>query len=290
MFIPEAIRAGGRPFVSVELLPPRSEAEQEGFWLAVEAVKAVRPLFAAVTCGAGGRGAVGTAETAGILAREHGLTVMPHLTCVHEEPSGLPARLEALQGAGIRNVLAVRGDFPTGETARPGGFAHASDLVARVRRLAPDIAVGVAAYPDGHPDSRSLVDDIAFLKFKLDQGADFAVTQLFFDNRRYFDMVDRLAATGCHKPVIPSVLPVRGLGQIKRVAALCDAPVPGKILAAMEAAHAKNGDQGVRRLGVSLAAAQVEELLRHGAPGVHLYPFNRADLCLEVVERAGLLP
>ncbi|MFH1912901.1 MAG: methylenetetrahydrofolate reductase [Pseudomonadota bacterium] len=290
MHIPEAIRASEHPFVSVELLPPRGEAEQSGFWQAVEAIKAVRPLFAAVTCGAGGRGAVGTAETARALAGDHGFTVMPHLTCVHEEPSGLADRLEALQAGGIRNVLAVRGDLPPGAEPQSGGFRHASDMVAQLRRLAPDMAVGVAAYPDGHPDSRSMVDDIAFLKFKLDQGADFAVTQLFFDNRRYFDMVDRLAAMGCAKPVIPSVLPVRSLGQIKRVTELCDAPVPGRILAAVEAAHDRDGDEGVRRYGVALAASQVAELLKLGAPGVHLYPFNRADLCLEVVQRAGLLP
>lgn len=290
MRIPDAIGALSRPFVSVELLPPRREAEQEVFWRAVDAVKAMKPLFAAVTCGAGGRGATGTLATARDLAEAHGLTVMPHLTCVHTGPAGLADHLAALRACGIRNVLAVRGDFPAGMEPAARGFRHASDMVAAVRRLAPDMAVGVAAYPDGHPDSRSILEDIGFLRFKLDQGADFAVTQLFFDNRRYLDMVDRLAAMGCAKPVIPSVLPIRSLGQVKRVMALCDAPVPGKVLSAIEAAHDRDGDDGVRRYGVALAAAQLTELLEHGAPGVHLYPFNRADLCLEVVERAGLLP
>nr|WP_275074265.1 methylenetetrahydrofolate reductase [Pseudodesulfovibrio aespoeensis] len=288
--IPDLIGSLSRPFVSIELLPPRREAELAGFGQAVQALKGMKPLFAAVTCGAGGRGAVGTLETARDLAEDHGFTVMPHLTCVHVPPAALPGQLDALRTCGIRNVLAVRGDFPAGMEPVSKGFRHASDLVARVRQLAPDMAVGVAAYPDGHPDSRSILEDIGFLRFKLDQGASFAVTQLFFDNRRYFDMVDRLAAMGCTKPIIPSILPIRSLGQIKRVMELCDAPVPGTLLADIEAAHAKDGDAGVRRYGVAQAASQLSELLEQGAPGVHLYPFNRADMCLEVVQRAGLLP
>lgn len=290
MWIPDLINALDRPFISIELLPPRREAEQTGFWQTVERLKSMKPLFAAVTCGAGGSGAVGTLETSRNLAEQHGFTVMPHVTCVHTKMGDLKAQLDAIKSCGIRNVLAVRGDFPAGMDSAPKGLRYASDLVERIMELAPELAIGVAAYPDGHPESRSILEDIGFLKHKLDKGAAFGVTQLFFDNRRYFDMVERLVAMGCDKPIIPSILPVRSLGQIKRVMELCDAPVPGKFLSAIEEAHAKGGDEAVQEYGVKMAAAQLASLLENGAPGVHIYPFNKAELCIEVVERAGLLP
>ncbi|MBI9079265.1 MAG: methylenetetrahydrofolate reductase [Pseudodesulfovibrio sp.] len=290
MWIPNLIDSLDRPFVSIELLPPRKEAEQTGFWQSVERLKAMRPLFAAVTCGAGGKGSVGTMELSRDLAEKHGFTVMPHVTCVHSELSGLKDQLAAIQECGIRNVLAVRGDFPAGMESAPKGLRYASDLVERIVELAPDLAVGVAAYPDGHPESRSILEDIGFLKHKLDKGAAFGVTQLFFDNRRYFDMVDRLAAMGCHKPIIPSILPIRSIGQIKRVTALCNAPVPGKILSDIESAHDRGGDEAVQEYGVTMAAAQLSNLLENGASGVHIYPFNKADMCTRVLQQAGLLP
>lgn len=288
MRIPDLLKGLDRPFISVELLPPRRETEQDGFWQAVESIKQMKPLFAAVTCGAGGSGSVGTLATSRDLAEKHGFTVMPHITCVHAAQVGLREQVDAIRACGIRNALAVRGDFPAGMETPPKGLAHASDLVERIHEIDPDLAVGVAAYPDGHPESRSIAEDVSFLKHKLDAGASFGVTQLFFDNRRYFDMIDRLAALGCHKPVIPSVLPVRSLGQIRRFMELCDAPVPGKFLAGLEAAHAKGGNDAVREYGIGMAAAQVAGLLENGAPGVHLYPFNRASMCLEVIRRAGL--
>ncbi len=181
--------------------------------MAVEKMKSMKPLFAAVTCGAGGSGSVGTLKTSRNLAESHGFTVMPHVTCVHTKLSDLQGHLDSIQSCGIRNVLAVRGDFPAGMESAPKGLRYASDLVGHINEMAPELAVGVAAYPDGHPESRSILEDIGFLKHKLDAGAAFGVTQLFFDNRRYFDMVDRLAAMGCDKPIIPSVLPVRSLGR-----------------------------------------------------------------------------
>jgi len=288
MWIPNLIESLGRPFISIELLPPRRDAEKSSFWQTVDRLKSMKPLFAAVTCGAGGKGAVGTLETSRNLAEERGFTVMPHVTCVHTRLRDLQEQLDNIQSCGIKNVLAVRGDFPAGMASPPKGLRYASDLVEQIRNMAPNLAVGVAAYPDGHPESRSIVEDIGFLKHKLDAGASFGVTQLFFDNRRYFDMVDRLAAMGCDKPIIPSVLPVRSMGQIKRVMELCDAPVPGKFLSAIEAAHAKGGDDAVKEYGINMAAAQISGLLENGAPGVHIYPFNRAEMCEEVVKRAGL--
>lgn len=289
MHIPDLIKSLDRPFISVEFLPPRKESEMPGFWGAVDKIKAMKPLFAAVTCGAGGKGSVGTLHTSRDLAEEHGFTVMPHVTCVHSKLSSLQGQLDEIKACGIRNVLAVRGDFPAGIESAPKGLRYASDLVERIQEMAPELAVGVAAYPDGHPESATILEDIGFLKNKLDAGASFGVTQLFFDNRRYFDMCERLAAMGCDKPIIPSVLPVRTLGQIKRVMELCDAPVPGKFLSAIESAHDKGGNDAVKQYGIKMAADQIRNLLENGAPGVHIYPFNRAEMCVEVMEKAGLM-
>lgn len=290
MRIPDLIESLDRPFVSIELLPPRQGAEQGAFWQTVERLGSMKPLFAAVTCGAGGKGAVGTLATSRDLAEKHGFTVMPHVTCVHSTASELTTQIAEIRSCGIRNVLAVRGDFPSGMTKMPSGLKHASDLVEHIQKAAPDMSVGVAAYPDGHPESRSIKEDIGFLKYKLDSGAAFGVTQLFFDNRRYFDMMDRLEAMGCSKPVIPSVLPIRSIGQIKRVMELCDAPVPGNILSNIESAHDAGGDAAVREYGVRLAGKQLADLIDNGAPGVHVYPFNQSELCLDAVRHAGLLP
>ncbi len=289
MLIPDLV-GNGEPFISLEFFPPRNEEAMPVFLDTVQRLSRLKPLFAAVTSGAGGDGATGTLQTAQDLCEKQGLTVMPHMTCVRNDPSSIAAQVREMRSCGIRNVLAVRGDFPDGMASAPEGLRHASDLVQRVHEADESLCVGVAAYPDTHPESSSVDQDIEYLRLKFEAGADFAVTQLFFDNRKYFDMVERLAAKGCTKLVIPSVLPIRSLGQVRRLMSLCSTPIPGKLLAALETAHAKGGEQAVREVGADYAATQVRGLVDAGAPGVHLYPFNRAGLCLDVVERAGLMP
>lgn len=289
MPIPRLIEEN-RPFISLEFFPPRNEDALPVFLDTVHRLARLKPLFAAVTCGAGGGGATGTLKTARDLCEKQGFTVMPHMTCVRNDPKSIAEQVREIRSCGIRNVLAVRGDFPDGVDSAPENLRHASDLVRTVRDADENLCVGVAAYPDAHPESASIDQDIEHLRQKFEAGADFAVTQLFFDNRKYFDMVERLADKGCTKLIIPSVLPIRSLGQVRRLMGLCSTPIPGKLLAALEAAHASGGDDAVRDVGADYAATQVRGLVDAGAPGVHLYPFNRAGLCLDVVERAGLMP
>lgn len=284
-----ALAAGCEPFISVEFFPPRSESMLDGFHETVEKLMRIRPVFAAVTCGAGGGGATGTLKTARDLIEQHGLTVMPHITCVQNSADNVKRLVAQIRECGIRNVLAVRGDFPEGYDPNAQELAHASDLVRLIRSVDADLNIGIAAYPDLHPESGDTEEELYYLRTKFDAGADFGVTQLFFDNRRYFDMVNRLAEKGCRKLIIPSVLPIRSLGQIKRLMQLCSTPIPGSLLARLEAAHDKGGDNAVREVGAEFAAEQLRGLIAGGAPGVHLYPFNRADLCLEVVERSGII-
>ena len=288
MKIPILLTEATSPRLSYEVFPSRTPDDVPRLESTASEMEAVRPLFMAVTCGAGGSGAEGTLETTRSLGRHHALPIMPHLTCVSTGPDDLETRVAELRELGVKNVLVVRGDKPE-VAGGSSGYAHASDLVRALARSAPDLAIGVAAYPDGHPDSPSIASDIDFLRFKFDQGASFGVTQLFFDNRRYFDMVERLAARGCRQPVIPAVLPVRSLAQIKRVTSLCDAPVPGRILGELERLHAAGDETGIREYCTDLAVNQVRDLLAQGAGCVHLYPFNRADICLEVARRCGLM-
>lgn len=288
MSIPEQVKADA-PFISLEFFPPRTEEALPGFHSTVERLMRLEPLFVAVTCGAGGGGATNTMRTALDIADKHEVTVMPHVTCVQNSLASIGSLVAEIRESGFRNVLAVRGDLPEGVESPSEGMRFASDLVQRIRELDSDLTVGVAAYPDAHPESPSIKGDLGFLQNKFDAGASFAVTQLFFDNRKYFDLLNRMARKGYNKLIIPSILPIRSLGQVRRLMRICSTPIPGKLLAALESADSKGGDAAVRELGAQFAADQLRDLIMQGAPGVHLYPFNRAGLCLDVVERAGLV-
>ena len=280
----------GKPFLSLEFFPPKERAEWPAFFATVERLKVLNPLFASVTYGAGGSTQSDTLEIVARLAREYGLETMAHLTCVGADTEKLTAFLDQLVAAGVHNVLALRGDLP--QDASPEIFAclplqNASDLVAFIRATHPEIGVGVAGYPETHPEAVSPDIDLDYLKFKVDQGGDFIVTQLFFDNQYYFDFVAKARAMGIKKPIIPGILPVVSLKVIKRIVSLCGATVPPAFLQELEVANQRGGADAVRKTGVSFARKQAEELLAAGAPGVHIYTLNHADAVLSLAE--GLL-
>jgi len=274
-------------FISLEFFPPKERASWPGFFETVSRLTSLDPLFVSVTYGAGGGTQENTLEIVHRLKNDFELEPMAHLTCVGASGERLHDFLRALESFGVDNVLALRGDPPRGvENFKPDSdeFKHASDLVAFIRGRYPDMGIGVAGYPEGHPEAPSLEQDLKFLKFKLDEGADFAVTQLFFDNRLYWDFVERLSAMGVNKPLIPGVLPIMSLGSAKRMTSFCGATLPEKFLLALEDAHEKGGDEAACRVGLEYAKKQVRELLDGDAPGVHLYTLNKADACLEIVD------
>lgn len=288
MRIIDLIAARSEPFVSLEFFPPKQESSWPDFFAVAERLQEVRPLFVSVTYGAGGSTQKNTLDIVTRLKRDHGFTPMAHLTCVGADESAIDAFLASLETAGVDNVLALRGDPPTGQDTfvpENASFAHASDLVRFIRARYPRLGVGVAAYPEKHPEAPSPEDDLAHLKFKIDQGGDFAITQLFFDNALYFDFVGRVRAAGIFVPVVPGILPVASLAGLKRILGFCGASVPPDYLAALEEAD-KEGPEAVRALGVAHATAQARDLMANGAPGVHLYTLNKARSCLEIV--AGL--
>jgi methylenetetrahydrofolate reductase (NADPH) len=275
MRIDELLTSSG-PVFSFEFFPPRTPEGVETLFETVEALKPLTPSFVSVTYGAGGATRDGTVEIATRVKREHGLETMAHLSCVGETAQGLVEILDRLEAGGIDNILALRGDPPRGETEfkRPeGGLDSAADLAGFIHERY-GFAIGGACFPEVHPEAPSLEADLAYLKTKVTSGASFLITQLFFDNRIYFDFVNAARATGIDVPIVPGVIPIASYAQITRFCQLCDASIPEPLAEAM---GALGGDQEAEaELGMAYAARQCEELLAGGAPGIHFYTLNRA--------------
>lgn len=278
------------PFFSLEFFPPKERDNWPGFFETVTALRAMDPLFLSVTYGAGGGTQAYTLEITARLA-EMGLTPMAHLTCVGATQVSIQEYLEKLKAAGVLNILALRGDVPAGTTIRweECPFSYASDLVRFVRKVAPEFGIGVAAYPTPHPESLSFAEDREAAVFKLNQGSDFAVTQLFFDHREYFEYVKQMAALGMTKPILPGVLPVPSFATLRRVLSLSGCNIPAKLYLALEEADRTGGPEAVKEAGIDFAVKQIRHLLDGGAPGIHLYTLNQAETCLRIAEEVGPL-
>lgn len=279
------------PFISLEFFPPKEKNEWPTFFRTVERLASISPLFASVTYGAGGGTQSDTLDIVTRLSRDHGLEAMAHLTCISATPDTIGRFLDALSAAGVGNVLALRGDPPKDA---PEGFTtcetlrHASDLVSLIRASHPDMGIGVAGYPETHPEAASPESDLEYLRLKLDRGGDFVITQLFFDNRSYFDFVGRVRNMGIDRPVIPGILPVVSIRVIKRIISLCGATIPRELMERLEEADRSGGTAAVQEVGMAHARRQAEELLAAGAPGIHFYTLNRSDVILDLAD--GLLP
>jgi methylenetetrahydrofolate reductase (NADPH) len=290
MQIPQLIQHQ-RPFVSLEFFPPKKQEEWPGFLAAARELQQLQPLFASVTYGAGGSTQSNTLEICEQLIRTCGFEIMPHLTGVAADQDKIDGFLTAIGALGIENVLALRGDRPAGFTGTDAElfktFPHASDLVAYIRGQHPGMAIGVAGFPEAHAEAPSFGADLAVMERKVASGADFIITQLYFDNRVYFDYVERLRARGVTVPVIPGILPIRSLASLRFTLQLCNARVPGQLINGLMKANEQGGAAEVYKIGVAYAREQVKGLLAGGAPGVHLYTLNKADMCLEVMD--GLL-
>jgi methylenetetrahydrofolate reductase (NADPH) len=270
------ILAGNGPCFSFEFFPPRTPEGVEALFETVEALKPLQPSFVSVTYGAGGATREGTVEIATRLTREHAIETMGHLSCVGETAEGLVAILDAFEAAGIENVLALRGDPPRGETdfvQPPGGLSCAAELAEFISERY-EFAIGGACFPEVHPEAPSLEADLAYLKRKVDSGASFLITQLFFDNAAYFEFIAAARQSGIGVPIIPGVIPITSWAQIIRFCNLCEAIIPVPLATAME--RLEGNPEAEAELGIAYAARQCEELLAGGAPGIHFYTLNRA--------------
>ena len=287
--IAEVLRADGRSF-SFEFFPPKTDDGERALWEAIRDLESLRPTFASVTYGAGGSTRARTMRLTSRIQSETSITPMAHLTCVGAAVGELEVTIEAYEAFGVRNLLALRGDPPTGlgtEWVAPeGGLAHADELV-RLVTSSSDICVGVAAFPEGHPEAPSLEHDAKVLAAKQEAGAQFAITQFFFRAEDYLRLQDRAVEHGATLPIIPGIMPVTNLAQIKRFAVLSGAAFPTELALRFEAI----GDdaQAVRALGVEVATQLCQELLDGGAPGLHFYTLNRSSATREIYGNLGLV-
>ena len=275
MRIAEKVRVS-RPFFSFEFFPPKDDAAERTLFRTIEALRPLDPGFVSITYGAGGSTRVRTVELAKRLRTEAGLDVMAHLTCAGATVAELRATLTDLRRAGIENVLALRGDPPRGsETFEPqaGGFEHANDLVALIKAEF-GFCVGGAAYPEKHPEAVSLDADLAALSRKVSAGAEFLVTQLFFDNARYVEFIEKARQWGITVPILAGIMPITNYEQIDRFTRGCGATIPASLREELEAR--RDDPQAVIDLGVAYATLQVADLLARGAPGIHFYTLNRS--------------
>jgi len=271
----DRILAAGRPVFSFEFFPPKTEKGSESLLRTIEDLKSLGPSFVSVTYGAMGSNRGQVIELVAKIKNDLGVEAMAHLSCTGHTRAELAEVLDQLAAVGIENVLALRGDPPKGEEFEvvSGGFAHASELAAMIRARGA-FCVGGAAYPEVHPDAPDAETDLAHLVTKVRAGADFLITQLFFSNRDYFDFVVRARAAGIAVPILPGIMPITDVAQVKRFTAMCGAKIPPALLSALETA---DGDRdAVLRVGVNHAVGQCRDLLEKGAPGVHFYTLNRS--------------
>jgi methylenetetrahydrofolate reductase (NADH) len=265
-----------QPVFSFEFFPPRTEKGETNLRAALDDLKYDAPAFVSVTYGAGGTTRDKTVEIVKSIKQDYGIEAMAHFSLVGQSVDGLRRQLDEIAEAGIDNVLALRGDPPQGETewiAHEEGLHYSVELI-EILKADYDFCIGAACFPEVHPDAPNLEEDLKYLKRKVDAGANFLITQLFFDNRDYFNFVEEARGAGIDVPIIPGIWPVTNYTQIKRIADLCRSRFPERFECELE--ERKDDPTATVDLGVAYATLQSVELLAKGAPGIHFYTLNKS--------------
>jgi methylenetetrahydrofolate reductase (NADPH) len=291
MRIDDRLAAGGEPSFSFEFFPPRTDEGERNLGRALAELSRLEPTFVSVTYGAGGSPTEKrkTVDIVAHLKRDYGMEGMAHFTTVGATTDELREMLDLMRDAGIDNVLALRGDPPRGQTewtATEGGLSYSRELIELIRDEY-DFAIGAACFPEVHIHARDADSDLRYLKAKVDAGARFLITQLFYDNAAYYDFVARAREAGVDVPIIPGIMPITDLGQIKRITGMCGATIPAELLRELELRADQAG--AVSDLGVAHATLQCADLLAGGAPGIHFYTLNRSPATRAILSALRLM-
>ena len=278
----DQVLGNGKPSVSFEFFPPKTEAGFSQLFQTIDQLHPLHPTYVSVTYGAGGSTRQKTVELVERIQRELKIRSMAHLTCVGHTAGEIGHILDDLWRAGIVNVLALRGDPPAGQTqfvATEGGFANADALV-EFTRSRHDFCIGVAGYPEGHPQCLNLIRDMEHLKRKVDNGANLIITQLFFDNADFYRFRDLARAAGIRVPIIAGIMPILNVAQIKRFVSVIGAKIPHPLLVRLEGLE--QDAEAVHSAGVDYATGQCRELLKHGVEGLHFYTLNKSNATVQI--------
>jgi methylenetetrahydrofolate reductase (NADPH) len=279
----------GKFGLSFEIFPPKTPDGDEALWDNVGRLARLRPAFISCTYGAGGMTRTRTVELCCEMQRRFGLAVTAHFTCLGGTLKELRDWLGLARDRGIKNIMALRGDPPAGQSGFahvPGGLKHANELVALIKSEFSEFGIGVAGYPEKHPEAASFEVDLINLKRKVTAGGDAVFTQLFFDNESFLRFRERCAALGIKTPIIPGIMPILNFAQIKRITSMCGAVLPRGLANRLEAAQEDKDAQF--KIGVDFAIGQCQDLIERGVPGIHFYVLNRSQACETILETLGL--
>ncbi|CUH95661.1 hypothetical protein P22_1736 [Propionispora sp. 2/2-37] len=288
MHIGELFKKKAKPVVSLEVFPPKPTSPIENVFNTLEGLKALKPSFISVTYGAGGGNSARTLEIADRIKNHCGIEALAHLTCVglaREEIDNMLDRLEACQ---VHNVLALRGDPPAGEISfkQPAnGYRYAQELIGHIKDRR-QFCIAAAAYPEGHMECRDMGKSIEYLKMKVDQGVDFLITQLFFDNNSYYAFRERVLQAGIDCPISIGIMPVLNAAQIERITSLCGARIPEKLKILLD--KYRNSTADMEKAGIEYACEQILDLRDHQIDGIHLYTMNKVEQIKTILQQTGI--
>ncbi|HHG74406.1 methylenetetrahydrofolate reductase [NAD(P)H] [Persephonella sp.] len=271
--------------VSFEFFPPKTPEGEESLFKTIKELEFIKPTFVSVTYGAGGTTRERTIRVVKRIHTQTDLTVMAHQTCIGHTKKEIIDILNQYKDIGVQNVLALRGDIPQGQEESfvfpPDGCRYANELISLIRENFGDwFSIGVAAYPEGHPESPDIDTDIHFFKKKVDAGAEFAITQMFFDNSYFYRFMDKLQKVGVDIPVIPGIMPITNFKQIKKFADMCGATIPSDLIKRLQ--PVADRPEEVEKIGIEFAVKQCEDLLKNGAKGLHFYTLNKSKATVQI--------
>lgn len=278
-----------KPVISFEIFPPKLDTPLETLYDTLEQFNQLGPDYISVTYGAGGSQKDRTIEISSKIKREYGIESMAHFTCVGHSVEEIDSLLDSMHENQLENILALRGDPPRDQPDfdfSKNVYTYASQLIRKIRQK-NNFCIAAAAYVEGHVDCKRLKDDLINLRTKVEEGVDFLVTQLFFDNRLFYEFIDKCRALNIHCPITPGIMPIFKADQIKRITSLCGASLPANLVIMMD--KYGSSDEDMRKAGVEYASRQISDLLENGADGIHLLTMNRPKSSKEILENAGLL-